>query len=96
MKRSFKVYAVSTASEKHFPDNSLVKFSHYLPSQIALNKQWQVAVAGVGLHLNINTFQAEEGQAAIYLVGSFKIALQKTLSAGEWGPKSFLVTKRRI
>ena len=89
MKRSFKVYAVSTASEEHFPDNSLVKFSHYLPSQIALTKQWQVAVAGVGLHLNINTFQAEEGQAAIYLVGSFKIALQKTLSAGEWGRKAF-------
>ena len=67
MKRSFKIYAVSTASEKHFPENSLVKFSHYLPSQITLDGQWKVAVAGVGLHLNINTIQSKEGQADIFL-----------------------------
>lgn len=72
MKRSFKIYAVSTASEKHFPENSLVKFSHYLPSQITLDGQWKVAVAGVGLHLNINTIQSKEGQADIFLAPAFQ------------------------
>ena len=72
MKRSFKIYAVSTASEKHFPENSLVKFSHYLPSQITLDGQWKVAVAGVGLHLNINTIQSKEDQADIFLVSSYQ------------------------
>ena len=72
MKRSFKIYAVSTASEKHFPENSLVKFSHYLPSQITLDAQWEVAVAGVGLHLNINTIQSKEDQADIFLAPAFR------------------------
>ena len=72
MKRSFKIYAVSTASEKHFPENSLVKFSHYLPSQITLDGQWKVAVAGVGLHLNINTIQSKEDQADIFLAPAFQ------------------------
>ena len=63
---------MSTASEKHFPENSLVKFSHYLPSQITLDGQWKVAVAGVGLHLNINTIQSKEGQADIFLAPAFQ------------------------
>ena len=73
-KPSFKIYAVSTASENHFPHNSLVKFSHYLPSQITLdsNKKWLVAVAGIGLHLNINTVESETSQVSLFWVKSFK------------------------
>lgn len=85
MKRSFKIYAVSTASEKHFPGNSLVKFSHYLPSQITLNGQWKVAVAGVGLHLNINTIQSKEDQADIFIVPAFQGIEELSRSPDRYG-----------
>ena len=88
MTRSFKIYAVSTASENHFPENSLVKFSHYLPSQITLNKQWKVAVTGVGLHLNINTIQSKEGEPAIFSVGTFRGVKTLTRSPDKWGDEA--------
>ena len=88
MKRSFKIYAVSTASEKHFPENSLVKFSHYLPSQITLDGQWKVAVAGVGLHLNINTIQSKEGQADIFLAPAFQGIEDLSRSPDRYGDKA--------
>ena len=92
MKRSFKIYAVSTASEKHFPENSLVKFSHYLPSPITLDGQWKVAVAGVGLHLNINTIQSKEDQADIFLVSAFRGMEDLSRSPDRYGEDALTLT----
>ena len=88
MKRSFKIYAVSAASEKHFPENKLVKFSHYLPSQITLDGQWKVAVAGVGLHLNINTIQSKEGEADIFLAPALQGIEDLSRSPDRYGDKA--------
>ena len=42
---SFTIELVSNASFNCFPDNTLSSFSNFLPEQINLDGQWEVAIS---------------------------------------------------
>ena len=44
---SFTIELVFNASAKIFPDNTLSSFTNFLPEQVNIEGQWQVAIAGI-------------------------------------------------
>ena len=42
---SFRIELVSNASGEFFPDNTLSFFTNFLPEQVNLEGQWEVAIA---------------------------------------------------
>ena len=44
---SFTIELVSNASSELFPDNTLSTFTNFLPEQVTLEGQWEVAVSQV-------------------------------------------------
>ena len=44
---SFTIELVSNASGELFPDNTLSSFTNFLPEQVNLEKQWEVAISEV-------------------------------------------------
>ena len=41
---SFTIELVSNASAQLFPDNTLSSFTNFLPEQLNLDRQWEVAI----------------------------------------------------
>ena len=44
---SFTIELVSNASGELFPDNTLSSSTNFLPEQLNLKGQWQVAISGI-------------------------------------------------
>ena len=44
---SFTIELVSNASSQLFPDNTLSSFTNFLPSQVNLEGQWEVAISEI-------------------------------------------------
>ena len=44
---SFTIKLVSNASEELFPDNTLSSFTNFLPEQVNLEGQWEVAISEI-------------------------------------------------
>ena len=44
---SFTIELVSNASAQLFPDNTLSSFANFLPEQLNLDRQWEVAISEV-------------------------------------------------
>ena len=44
---SFTIELVSNASAQLFPDNTLSSFTHFLPEQLNLDGQWEVAISEI-------------------------------------------------
>ena len=44
---SFKTEFVSNASSQLFPNNTLSSFSFFLPEQVNLDGQWEVAISEI-------------------------------------------------
>ena len=42
---SFTIELVSNASLQHFPSNTLSSFTNFLPEQVNLDGQWEVAIS---------------------------------------------------
>ena len=45
--KSFTIELVSKASGKLFPDNTLSSFTNFLPEQLNLEGQWEVAISEI-------------------------------------------------
>ena len=46
---SFTIELVSNASGELFPDNTLSSFTNFLPEQVNLEGQWEVAISEISL-----------------------------------------------
>ena len=44
---SLTIELVSNASVELFPDNTLSSFTNFLPEQVNLEGQWEVAISGL-------------------------------------------------
>ena len=44
---SFTIELVSNASAQLFPDNTLSSFTNFLPEQLKLDCQWEVAISEI-------------------------------------------------
>ena len=44
---SFTIELVPNATEQLFPDNTLSSFTNFLPEQLNLDGQWEVAISGI-------------------------------------------------
>ena len=44
---SFTIELVSNASAEFFPDNTLSSFTNFLPEQVNLEGQWEVAISEI-------------------------------------------------
>ena len=44
---SFTIELVSNASSELFPDNTLSSFTNFLPDQVNLEGQWEVAISEI-------------------------------------------------
>ena len=44
---SFTIELVSNASSELFPDNTLSSFTNFLPEQVQLDGQWEVAISEI-------------------------------------------------
>ena len=44
---SFTIELVSNASSQPFPDNTLTSFTNFLPEQLNLDGQWEVAISEI-------------------------------------------------
>ena len=44
---SFTIELISNASGKLFPDNTLSSFTNFLPKQVNLERQWEVAISEI-------------------------------------------------
>ena len=54
---SFTIKLVSNASGELFPDNTLSSFLDFLPEQLNLKGQWEVAVSEIFFHQCTRTKQ---------------------------------------
>ena len=96
--KNFRVYAISNAGSNYFPNNKLVQFSHYLPSQLTLdhNLDWRVAVKSIGLHINIYSLDCPTNEPCLFYVPSFRPDIldahhdgkSLTLPTNEYEPQS--------
>ena len=44
---SFTIELVSNASRQLFPDKKLSSFTHFLPEQLNLDGQWEIAISEI-------------------------------------------------
>ena len=59
---SFTIELVSNASGELFPDNTLSSFRNFLPEQLNLEGQWEVAISEKSQPINVPKYNGGEIQ----------------------------------